>query len=430
MGKIKLQTAGKKLRGTLTMPGDKSISHRAVMLGSIASGDTRVQHLLDSEDVRRTVTAMSNLGVTFSTDNHDLIIHGRSLNELVEPSQMLDMGNSGTTARLLMGLLANQPFAVTFRGDKSLSKRPFARVIKPLIAMGVSFVTKNDHLPVTKLGTHELAGLVYELPVASAQVKSAIILAALQAKTPTTIIEPIATRDHTERMLAAFGVHLVREDHQIKITPQTHLTATTIRVPGDISSAAFWIVAGVLVPKSALTLKQVGINPTRTGIMKILQRMGAKFTFDNESADGEPMADIQVQSQSLHGTTITAVDVPAMIDEMPLVVLAATQAQGDTVISGASELHVKESDRIATVTTQLNKLGADIEPREDGFYIHGGTPLQVKQPTIIDSCGDHRVGMMLTIAALITTGDVSLANAEAVNISYPNFFSDLSEVID
>ena len=270
MGKIKLQNSGEKLRGTLTMPGDKSISHRAVMLGSIASGDTRVQHLLDSEDVRRTVTAMSNLGVTFSTDNHDLIIHGRSLNELVEPSQMLDMGNSGTTARLLMGLLANQPFAVTFRGDKSLSKRPFARVIKPLIAMGVSFVTKNDHLPVTKLGTHELAGLVYELPVASAQVKSAIILAALQAKTPTTIIEPIATRDHTERMLAAFGVHLVREDHQIKITPQTHLTATTIRVPGDISSAAFWIVAGVLVPKSALTLKQVGINPTHTGIMKIL----------------------------------------------------------------------------------------------------------------------------------------------------------------
>lgn len=430
MGKIKLQTAGKKLRGTLTMPGDKSISHRAVMLGSIASGDTRVQHLLDSEDVRRTVTAMSNLGVTFSTENHDLIIHGKSLNELVEPRQMLDMGNSGTTARLLMGLLANQPFAVTFRGDKSLSKRPFARVIKPLIAMGVSFVTKNDHLPVTKLGTDELKGLVYELPVASAQVKSAIILAALQAKTTTTIIEPIATRDHTERMLAAFGVPLVREGHQIKITPQTHLTATTIRVPGDISSAAFWIVAGVLVPESRLTLKQVGINPTRTGIMETLQRMGAEFTFDNESVDGEPMADIQVQSQALHGITITAVDVPAMIDEMPLIVLAATQAQGDTVISGASELHVKESDRIATVTTQLNKLGANIEPREDGFYIHGGTPLQVNQPTIIDSCGDHRVGMMLTIAALITTGDVSLANAEAVNISYPNFFNDLSEVID
>lgn len=429
MGKMKLQTAGKQLRGTLTMPGDKSISHRAVMLGSIASGDTRVQHLLDSEDVRRTVTAMSNLGVTISTENHDLIIHGKSLNELVEPKQMLDMGNSGTTARLLMGLLANQPFAITFRGDNSLSKRPFARVIKPLRAMGVSYVSKNDHLPVTKLGTRYLKGLVYELPVASAQVKSAIILAALQAKSQTTIIEPIATRDHTERMLAAFGVMVKRENNQIKIAPQTHLKATTIRVPGDISSAAFWLVAGLLVPNSQLMLKQVGINPTRTGILTILQRMGARFIYQNESSDGEPMADIQVHSQSLNSTIITATDVPAMIDEIPLIVLVATQAQGDTIISGASELHVKESDRIATVTTQLNKLGANIEPREDGFYIHGGTPLHVDQPTTIDSCGDHRVGMMLTIAALITTGEVSLANAEAVNISYPDFFRDLNEVV-
>ncbi|CAM4349565.1 3-phosphoshikimate 1-carboxyvinyltransferase [Weissella hellenica] len=429
MGNLKLQTMGRHLRGTLIMPGDKSISHRAVMLGSIASGDTRIHNLLDSQDVNSTITAMSNLGVTFEYDGADLIVHGKSLATLTEPKQVLNMENSGTSARLLMGLLAKQPFTLTFRGDSSLSKRPFARVIKPLMAMGVSFVTKNDRLPVTKLATKKLKGISYELPVASAQVKSAIILAALQADETTTIIEPIPTRDHTERMLASFGISVKRVENRMIVEPQTHLIATTIQVPGDISSAAYWLIAALLVPDSDLTLKQVGVNPTRTGIISILTRMGASFEFAAEQTIGEPIADIRVQSQTLHGTTVTATDVPTMIDEMPLIVLAATQAKGDTLITGASELHVKESDRIATVTTQLNKLGAHIEAKEDGFYVHGDTPLHVTKPTVIDSCGDHRVGMMLAIAALITTGEVSLARADAVNISYPKFFKDLDEVL-
>lgn len=429
MGNLKLQTVGKHLRGTLTVPGDKSISHRAVMLGSIASGDTHIQNLLDSQDVNSTITAMSNLGVTFDHNDDELIVHGKSLDMLTEPRQMLNMENSGTSARLLMGLLSKQPFTLTFRGDSSLSKRPFGRVIKPLMAMGVSFVAKNDRLPITKLATKHLKGITYELPVASAQVKSAIILAALQADSITTIIEPIATRDHTERMLASFGVQLKRDNNKLIVEPQTNLIATNIQVPGDISSAAYWLVATLLVPDSDLTLQQVGVNPTRTGIINVLSRMGASFDFDEARTTSEPVADIHVQSQKLHGITVTATDVPTMIDEMPLVVLAATQAKGDTLITGASELHVKESDRIATVTTQLNKLGAHIEAKEDGFYVHGGTPLHVTEATTVDSCGDHRVGMMLTIAALITEGDVFLARADAVNISYPKFFEDLNEVL-
>lgn len=419
------------LHGQLTMPGDKSISHRAVMLGSVAVGQTVINGILDSDDVRSTLQAMQAMGVQAQWEADQVTITGRSLTTLQAPQAPLDMGNSGTSTRLLMGLLAKQPFDISFIGDASLSQRPLGRVIKPLTAMGAQFEAQDGKLPATKLATTALKGIRYELPVASAQVKSALILAGLQAETPTTIIEPLATRDHTERMLAQFGVPLTRQGNEITIQPNTHLQGTTVEVPGDISSAAFWLVAGLIVPNSQLTLRKVGLNPTRTGIITLLNRMGATFTKQQVHEVGEPYADLVVTTQNLQGITVTAADIPAAVDEIPMLVLAATQAQGDTLITGAGELRVKETDRIATVTSQLNKLGARIEAREDGFLVHGGTPLHVDVPTQVDSFGDHRIGMMLAIAALLTTGDtVTLANAAAVSVSYPSFFTDLERVIN
>lgn len=432
MTEKQLTTQVTGLHGQIMVPGDKSISHRAVMLGSIATGETVIKGILDSDDVRSTLQAMAAMGVTTQWAADKVTITGRSLTTLQAPVAPLDMGNSGTSTRLLMGLLAKQPFVITFVGDTSLSQRPLGRVITPLTLMGAQFQTQNNKLPVTKLATATLTGIRYELPVASAQVKSALILAGLQAQTPTTIIEPLATRDHTERMLAQFGVQITRQGYEITVQPNTNLQGTTVEVPGDISSAAFWLVAGLIVPNSQLTLHKVGLNPTRTGIITLLNRMGATFTKQHEyAAAGEPYADLIVTTQALHGTTVTAVDIPAAVDEIPMLVLAATQAQGDTLITGAGELRVKETDRIMTVTTQLNKLGAQIEAREDGFLVHGGTPLHVEQPTQVDSFGDHRIGMMLAIAALVTTGDtVTLANAAAVSVSYPSFFADLERVIN
>ena len=426
----KLQTAVQGVRGRLEVPGDKSISHRAVMLGSIADGDTYIKGILDSDDVRSTLGAMADMGVEAEWHDQDVIVHGRPLTALEEPSHALNMGNSGTSTRLLMGLLANQPFPITYSGDASLSTRPLGRVIDPLGKMGARYVATNQRLPATKVPTQGLQGIHYRLPFASAQVKSALILAGLQAEGQTVITEPLATRDHTERMLQQFGVTITRDGQDIIVNPTTKLHATTIQVPGDISSAAFWLIAGLIVPNSQLTLTKVGINDTRTGILRLLQRMGAVITMANVVADGgEPYADLTVTTQGLQGIHINGDDVPTAVDEIPLLVLAATQALGDTVITGAQELHVKETDRIATVTTQLNKLGANIEAREDGFVVHGGTPLRVAEPTTVDSCGDHRIGMMLAIAALITDGEVTLAKAEAVSVSYPSFFADLERVV-
>ncbi|WP_270276191.1 3-phosphoshikimate 1-carboxyvinyltransferase [Weissella confusa] len=425
-----LKTAATGINGQLTVPGDKSISHRAVMLGSIATGETTIYGLLDSDDVRNTLGAMQQLGVTVDWYDDRVVVHGRPLTTLTEPDGPLDMGNSGTSTRLLMGLLANQSFPMTFVGDASLSTRPLARVIDPLTKMGARFVSTNHRLPVTTMPGFGLHGIHYRLPVASAQVKSALILAGLQAEGETVITEPLATRDHTERMLQQFGVAVVRDGQDIIVTPNTALTGTTINVPGDISSAAFWIVAALLVPHSELRLIGVGINPTRDGILRLLRRMGAVIELDNVIAEGEPTADLIVRTQALQGTAITSEDIPTAVDEIPMLVLAATQALGDTLITGAQELHVKETDRIATVTTQLNKLGANIEAREDGFLVHGGTPLHVEEPTVVDSSGDHRIGMMLAIAALLTDGEVALANADSVSVSYPSFFADLERLVE
>ncbi|HEY4399808.1 MAG TPA: 3-phosphoshikimate 1-carboxyvinyltransferase [Lactobacillaceae bacterium] len=424
----KILTRAHGLNGTLTVPGDKSISHRALLFGSVAHGTTTIHGLLRSEDVLHTLGALRDLGVTIEDDGQTVTVVGQAGFHFQQPIAPLQMGNSGTTTRLLMGLLAQQSFEVTLIGDASLSKRPMTRVSDPLALMGANIDVTDGHLPVT-LKHSALQGIDYTLPVASAQVKSALILAGLQATGTTVIREPLATRDHTERMLAMFGRPVTREDEQILVTP-SELTATQVDVPADISSAAFWLVAGLIVPNSHVTLTKVGMNPTRTGIITLLKRMQATIEVTDLPvvAGGEPLADLSVVSQNLMGTMIVAADIPSVIDELPILVLAATQATGVTRISGAAELRVKETDRIAAVTTELNKLGAQIEATEDGFIIHGGTPLHAENGVVVDAHGDHRIGMMLAIAAQITTGEVTLTNAQSVAVSYPTFFADLAQL--
>lgn len=416
------------LRGSIHVPGDKSISHRAVMFGSVATGMTTISGLLESADVKSTIGAFKDMGVEIQKKDNVWQIKGRGFDGLDEPKQALDMGNSGTSTRLLLGLLAGQPFPLTFEGDASLSRRPLGRVLIPLKSMGMTLETETSVLPVT-VATEALSGITYELPMASAQVKSAILLAGLQASGRTTVIETIATRDHTERMLRQFGVQVDVAHHEISVVGGQSLTGTDITVPGDMSSAAFWLTAGLLIPNSEIDIKHVGVNPTRIGLLRLFERMGAQFAPVDASTNFEPVMDLHVSTQFLQASEITAKDIPGAIDEIPLLVLAATQAEGTTVISGASELRVKESDRITAVTTELNKLGADIEERPDGFVIHGGTPLKVSEPTVVEAYDDHRIGMMLAVAALITDGEVILSDETVVDISYPTFFDDLNTLV-
>lgn len=429
MGIKQLKSAPAGLQGSVQVPGDKSMSHRAVMFGSVANGQTKITGLLASEDIERTMTVFQQMGVSMTQEDDDWLIDGIGFDGLHAPQEALDMGNSGTTTRLLLGLLAGAAFPLTFYGDQSLSKRPLGRVLTPLKDMGVMLQTETNVLPVTLTGKVDLHGISYTLPMASAQVKSAILLAGLQASGTTTVIEPMPTRDHTERMLREFGVDVTVRDNAISVQGGQQLTGTNVIIPGDMSSAAFWLTAGLLVPNSQITITQVGVNPTRVGLLRLLERMGANFPALATSDDVEPVMDLQVATQDLQAITVTAEDVPQAIDEMPLLVLAATQAKGTTVISGASELRVKESDRITAVTTELNKLGANIEERPDGFVIHGGTPLAVSEPTIVEVYDDHRIGMMLAIAALITDGEVQLSDGNVVDISYPTFFNDLEKLM-
>ncbi|MCW0953841.1 3-phosphoshikimate 1-carboxyvinyltransferase [Weissella ceti] len=428
MAQLTLKQAQHGLQGTVRVPGDKSISHRSVMFGSVANGVTTVKGLLESADVKSTIAAFSTMDISITEHNGLWTIIGKGFQGLSEPYQPLDMGNSGTTTRLLMGLLAGQQFPLTFVGDASLSKRPLARVLDPLHSMGLELAEETAVLPVTTNGSTHLKGMTYTLPMASAQVKSAILLAGLQAEGTTTVIEPIATRDHTERMLRQFGVQVVVENHAISVSGGQQLAGTDINVPGDMSSAAFWLTAGLLVPNSQITIEQVGVNPTRIGLLRLFERMGATFPNLVTSNDVEPVMDLTVQTQQLSAIEVTAEDIPSAVDELPLLVLAATQATGTTVVTGAGELRVKESDRIAAVTNELNKLGANIEEQPDGFIVHGGTPLRVNEPTVVDVYDDHRIAMMLSIAALITDGEVILADGDIVNVSYPSFFTDLARL--
>ncbi|MGO2538662.1 MAG: 3-phosphoshikimate 1-carboxyvinyltransferase [Leuconostoc mesenteroides] len=428
---IKLTKAEKNgLHGEITVPGDKSISHRALMFGAIAEGKTVIDNFLLSDDVMHTMGVFRALGVEIDHTESQAKVIGKGLTNFKAPSAGLDMGNSGTSTRLLMGLLSKQPFDLNIFGDSSLSKRPLRRVADPLSMMNAQFELSNDEfLPAVIKANTELNGITYHMPVASAQVKSAILLAGIQAEGETTIIEDLPSRDHTERMLRQFGGQIKTDNGVITVKKQSKLSGQHVLVPSDISSAAFFMVAGLITPNSEITIKKVGVNPTRDGVIKLLERMGAEITQKPIASDGEPLADITVKAQTLHGIAITAEDIPGAVDELPILALAATQAVGDTIISGAEELRVKETDRISTVISELTKLGADIDEKPDGMVIHGGTLLHTSNgSTLLDSHGDHRIGMMNVIASLITEGDVVLTGEEAMSVSYPGFVEDVSSI--
>ncbi|HFR3343617.1 TPA: 3-phosphoshikimate 1-carboxyvinyltransferase [Streptococcus suis] len=425
---MKLRTNARALEGTIRVPGDKSISHRSIIFGSLAKGVTRVHDILRGEDVLSTMQVFRDLGVTIE-DNGDLVeVHGVGFDGLQAPKNDLDMGNSGTSIRLISGVLAGQEFEATMFGDDSLSKRPMDRVTVPLSQMGVtvSGQTDRDLPPLTIKGTKSLKPISYQLPVASAQVKSALLFAALQAEGESVIIEKEITRNHTEDMIVQFGGHLSVDGKEIRITGGQEFTAQEIVVPGDISSAAFWLVAGLVVPGSKITLENVGINETRTGILDVIKAMGGKMTLSNVDEIAKS-ATITVEYSSLQGTEIAGDLIPRLIDELPIIALLATQANGTTIIRDAEELKVKETDRIQVVADALNSMGAKIEPTADGMIIEGPTPLH---GATVNTFGDHRIGMMTAIAALLAQdGDVVLERAEAINTSYPSFFDYLESLV-
>ena len=421
---MKLLTQSTGLQGRLRVPGDKSISHRSIMFGSLAKGRTIVREILRGEDVLSTMQVFRDLGVSIEDDGQVITIHGVGFDGLKAPQNKLDMGNSGTSIRLISGVLAGQDFEVEMFGDDSLSKRPMDRVTIPLSQMGVTVSGVTDrHLPPLKLrGSKELKPIHYQLPVASAQVKSALIFAALQAQGESVIIEKEKTRNHTEDMIIQFGGQIEVQGKEIRISGGQELTGQEVVVPGDISSAAFWLVAGLIVPNSKIVLENVGINETRTGILDVIQAMGGKLTI-SQVDEVAKSATITVESSDLQGTEIAGEIIPRLIDELPIIALLATQAKGRTVIRDAEELKVKETDRIQVVADALNSMGAAITPTDEGMIIIGKTPLH---GATINTFGDHRIGMMAAIAALLVQdGEVELERAEAINTSYPSFFADL-----
>lgn len=420
---------GVALRGRVTIPGDKSISHRALMLGAIAQGETRIQGLLLGEDPRSTAACFQAMGVQMSALEADWVtVQGVGLGQLQEPANVLDAGNSGTTLRLMLGLLAAHPdrfFAVT--GDSSLRSRPMGRVIDPLRQMGAQIWGRQGdrQAPLAVRGT-ALKPIHYASPVASAQVKSCLLLAGLMTEGDTTVTEPSLSRDHSERMLRAFGADLTIDPDTCSVTvhgPAT-LTSQTIIVPGDISSAAFWLVAGAITPGSDLVVENVGINPTRTGILEALQAMDADITLENpREVTGEPVADLRVRYGPLKAAQFSGDLIPRMIDEIPILAIAALFAEGTTVIRDAAELRVKECDRLTAMATQLTALGARVEEQPDGLSIHGQASLT---GATVESFGDHRVAMSLAIAALRTQGTVVIQRADAAAVSYPSFIETLA----
>lgn len=426
---MKLETKAQGLHGSLRIPGDKSISHRSIMFGSLAKGVTTVRDILRGEDVLSTMQVFCDLGVTIEDDGDVVRIHGVGFDGLKAPQNKLDMGNSGTSIRLISGVLAGQDFDVEMFGDDSLSKRPMDRVTIPLRQMGVEVSGQTDRdLPPLKMhGSKFLKPIHYQLPVASAQVKSALIFAALQADGESVIIEKEKTRNHTEDMIQQFGGQLQVDGKEIRISGGQSFTAQEVVVPGDISSAAFWLVAGLVVPNSKIVLENVGINETRTGIIDVIKDMGGKITLSDIDQVAKS-ATITVETSELKGTEIGGDIIPRLIDELPIITLLATQAQGKTVIRDAEELKVKETDRIQVVADALNAMGADIVPTEDGMIITGKTALHGAE---VNTFGDHRIGMMTAIAALLVQdGEVDLQRAEAINTSYPSFFSDLEGLLN
>ena len=415
------------LRGDLTVPGDKSISHRSIMLGSLARGTTTVTGFLQGADCLSSIACFRQMGIEIENDQNTVKIHGKGLHGLSRPTDTLDTGNSGTTTRLMSGILAAQPFDCTINGDASIQSRPMNRIITPLSMMGahIQSVNNNGCAPLHIIGG-PLKGIAYTSPVASAQVKSAVLLAGLYAQGETSVTEPFLSRDHTERMLRACGADITCQGTTARIHPARELYACDIHIPGDISSAAYFIAAGLIVPGSEIRLHHVGINPTRDGILKVCRDMGADIVLDNEKELGsEPAADIIVRSSKLHGTTIGGSIIPTLIDELPIIAILACFAEGTTIIKDAQELKVKESNRIDIMVENLKAMGADITATEDGMIIHGGRPLH---GAAIATHRDHRVAMSFAVAGLASDGVTRLDHGGCVDISYPGFFEDLKKL--
>jgi 3-phosphoshikimate 1-carboxyvinyltransferase len=415
------------LRGHIAVPGDKSISHRAVLLGAIAEGETSVRGFGRSGDTEATVAAVRALGVIVHEDDVDTLrVEGAGLRGLRESGEPIDCGNSGTTLRLLAGILAGQSGRFELTGDESLRRRPVDRIADPLVQMGVR-VESADGRPPLVLEGGELRGIRYELPVASAQVKSCVLLAGLYAAGRTTVVEPLATRDHTELMLEAAGVAVTRKQRRISVGPAEQLRLGEVDVPGDFSAAAPFVVAATLLPGSELTIHDLGLNPRRTGLLDVLARMGARVTvFNRRTSAGEPIGDLEVRSAELTATTVTAEEVPLMVDELPLFALAAASAHGESKVEGAQELRVKETDRIETVTTSLRGLGMRIAASDDGLGVRG-VPSRPKGGGM-SSHGDHRIAMLGAVAGLASREGVELQDAQAVAVSFPGFFELLDSV--
>ncbi|HEX8237603.1 MAG TPA: 3-phosphoshikimate 1-carboxyvinyltransferase [Abditibacteriaceae bacterium] len=421
--------AAANVRGDIRVPGDKSTSHRGAIFGALAHGTTHIRGFLRAADTLGTLQCLRRLGVSIR-DSYDgtVEVRGTDFNGLQAPQGLLDFGNSGTTARLMLGVLAGRAFETHVTGDSSLCKRPMDRVQQPLQQMGARIEGQGERctMPLRVRGGN-LHGIEYSLPVASAQVKSAILLAGLQARGTTTVIEPAVTRDHTERMLRAMGVAVETDGPRISVNGGARLKAIDIQVPGDISSAAFFLVAAALRPGWEITIRGVNTNPTRTGILDVLRAVGAEVALSNEAeSGGEPIANITVRGAQRKATEIGGALIPRLVDELPVLALLATQCQGTTVIRDAQEMRVKESDRIAVVTQELTKLGANIEERPDGMLIHG--PTELKGATVTSPLGDHRVAMTLCVAGLIAEGETVVENAQAMASSFPNFPELLEQI--
>lgn len=409
----------KKAVGQIKVPGDKSISHRAVMLGSLANGVTEISGFLKGADCLSTIDCFRKMGIDIDINGENVTVHGNGLRGLLKPDEMLYTGNSGTTTRLLCGILAGQNFDTSITGDASIQKRPMGRVVQPLSMMGAKI--ENEYCPLYITGT-KLHGIDYKMPVASAQVKTAIILAGLYADGETVIHEIEKSRDHTELMLSAMGADLTVDNLDITVKPTNDLTAVNVDVPGDISSAAFFLVLGAIMPNSQITVTNVGINPTRTGIIDVLKDMGANITLENvHTSAGETVADITVRSSSLKGTTVGGDIIPRLIDELPIIAVAAVFADGQTVIKDAQELKVKETNRIRAVVDEFNKCGIDITETDDGMIINGGKSIHGAD---FKTYGDHRMAMSLTVLAQLADSESTLDDSDCACVSYPTFFDD------
>lgn len=417
---------GAALRGCVTVPGDKSISHRALLLGALAEGSSHITGFLPSGDCRATLNCLRALGVRIQTHNATtLTVHGRGPGGLEASTAPLDCVRSGTTMRLLTGVLAGQPFTSTLSGDEQLLRRPMGRVVEPLRRMGAHIEDTAGHAPITVNG-RPLHGITHELSVASAQVKSAILLAGLTAEGSTSVHQPGPARDHTERMLAAMGADIQTSGLTVTLRPASRLAPLSLTIPGDVSSAAFLLVAAALVPDSDVTVTGVGINPTRAGLLDVLLAMGTDISVSNQhSACGETVADVTARTSDLRGVTIEGDTVVRMIDEFPILAVAATQAHGTTVVRDANELRVKETDRITAVVQELGALGAHIEPREDGFVVEGPTPLH---GVPVHSHGDHRLAMALAVAGLVADGEVIIQDVDCVEDSFPGFVERMQAI--